>query len=69
MKRGTTTWGKPTAPAATHYVVELSDARLKQLLHLCHPDRHSGSAMSTDVFQWLQEIKKRKGVDTGKPGL
>lgn len=61
MKRGTMTWSKP-APRATSRTVELSDVRLKQLLHLCHPDRHAGSPMSTDVFQWLQEIK-RKGLD------
>lgn len=57
MKRSTTTWGTP-APKLNTRTVELPDARLRQLLSLCHPDRHAGSALSTEVFQWLQEIKR-----------
>ena len=67
MKRSTTTWGTP-APKPNSRTVELPDARLRQLLSLCHPDRHGGSALSTEVFQWLQEIK-RKGLDKEKPVL
>mgnify|MGYP000389071931 CR=1 FL=1 len=57
MKRSTTTWGTPVAKPNSR-TVEISDFRLKQLLQLCHPDRNNGSAMSAEVFQWLQQIKK-----------
>lgn len=57
MKRGTTTWGTPVVKSSAR-TVEMTDFRVKQLLQLCHPDRHHGSAMATEVFQWLQEIKK-----------
>ena len=59
MKRSTTTWGIASLVAKPNTrTVELPDARLRQLLSLCHPDRHAGSALSTEVFQWLQEIKR-----------
>ena len=62
MKRGTVTWGAKSLAVATIRTVELDDTRLRQLIQLCHPDKHNGSAMATEVFQWLQEIK-RKALD------
>jgi hypothetical protein len=33
--------------------------RWRQLLQLCHPDRHDGSATATAVTQWLLQIRAR----------
>lgn len=35
-------------------------ARLRQLIQLCHPDKHNGSATSNEVTQWLLEMRKTK---------
>ncbi len=32
--------------------------RLRQLLQLCHPDKHGGSELAERVTQWLNEIKR-----------
>lgn len=32
--------------------------RLRELLQLCHPDKHAGSALAAKVTQWLNEIKR-----------
>lgn len=58
MKRSTVTWGKATLVTATIHRVDVDEARLRQLIRLCHPDKHNESAMATEVSQWLQEIKK-----------
>jgi hypothetical protein len=63
MKRGTTTWGTPAPAKPSSHTLVITPERMRQLLSLCHPDRHNGSAMSTEVFQWLQE-NKRKVVDS-----
>jgi hypothetical protein len=31
--------------------------RLKQLIQLCHPDRHDSSALATEVSQWLIKLR------------
>lgn len=36
---------------------QITPARLKQLLQLCHPDRHQNSPLSNDVQQWLLQVK------------
>ena len=33
-------------------------ARLRQLLHLCHPDKHNNSRTATEVTQWLLELRE-----------
>jgi hypothetical protein len=61
MKRRTATWGAPTTPAAnSDILVTLTQQRLRQLLQLVHPDRHGGSELSKEVFQWLGEIRCKK---------
>jgi len=39
--------------------VPLDGKRLRQLLQLCHPDRHAGSAASTEATRWLLEQRER----------
>ena len=36
----------------------LDKARVRQLLQLCHPDKHGGSDLAQRVTQWLNEIKR-----------
>jgi len=60
MKRGTTTWGTPAPPKPDNITLVVTPARWRQLLSLCHPDRHDGSATATEVFQWLQQHKRVK---------
>lgn len=38
----------------------LSRARVRQLLQLCHPDKHGGSKTATEITQWLLAIKGGK---------
>jgi hypothetical protein len=52
MKR--TTWGVLPPPDLT----KITEARLRQLCQLCHPDRHGGSKLALEVFHWLQEVRK-----------
>lgn len=47
-----------TAQAAGVTVV-IDAARLKQLLLLCHPDKHGNSERSTEVTRWLIGIKEK----------
>lgn len=61
MKRRTATWGQPSAkPAGGDILVTLTQQRLRQLLQLTHPDRHDGSTLSKEIFQWLQEIRSKE---------
>src|SRR5262245_27543156 len=34
----------------------LDRQRVRQLLQLCHPDRHGGSPLSTEVSKWLNRL-------------
>lgn len=43
--------GRLVAPA----LPRLEPTRLRQLLQLCHPDRHGGSRAATEATQWLLE--------------
>ena len=36
----------------------LDKARVRQLLQLCHPDRHGGSDLAQRVTQWLNDVKR-----------
>ena len=49
-----TTWGRAPAPDIT----KIDQRRLTQLCQLCHPDKHAGSKLATEVFHWLQEVRK-----------
>ncbi len=40
----------------------LDAARIKQLLMLCHPDKHDNSSLSTEITKWLLSQRKTKGV-------
>lgn len=39
-------------------MVEIDANRIKQLLMLCHPDKHSNSELSTEVTKWLTGIRE-----------
>jgi hypothetical protein len=41
----------------------LDPTRIRQLLQLCHPDKHSGSAAATDATRWL--LEQRRVLTTG----
>lgn len=67
MTRKTATWGRPSAAKQSgDILVVLTQRRLRQLLQLTHPDRHEGSELSKDAFQWLGEIKSSKELDKQK---
>lgn len=48
---------KPEAPRAI--VTRLDQARIRQLLMLCHPDRHGNSETSSEVTRWLIDLKQQ----------
>lgn len=43
---------RTVAPAAP-----LDAGRVRQLLQLCHPDRHGGSELAHAVTQWLLKLR------------
>jgi len=50
---------KTTAFAAKPDPRILTERQIRQLLQLCHPDRHDGSALSQQVFDWLRKYPAR----------
>ena len=54
MKRGSVSWGKAAEDPSAFTI-----RRIRQLMQLCHPDKHNGSPLSSEVFMWLQECKMR----------
>lgn len=38
----------------------IPDAKLKQLIFLCHPDKHNNSETANEVTQWLLSLRKKK---------
>jgi len=52
-------WGTATVPEDRVIIIPAS--KLRGLIQLCHPDRHSNSPLSTDMFSYL--IQKRKELD------
>ena len=61
MKRRTTGVQTPAKPT------EIDAAFLRQLLQLCHPDRHNSSPLSVKVFQRLNDISQE--LDKPQAGL
>lgn len=57
--------------AAEHSLIEmdcdgggsLDGNRLMDLIQLCHPDRHKGSALSTRITKWLLDLRDRMRSD------
>lgn len=44
--------------ACPHTASVLDAPRLRQLIQLCHPDRHGGSDAANDATKWLLEARK-----------
>jgi flagellar biosynthesis/type III secretory pathway protein FliH len=44
--------------AAERREARLDEHRARQLLQLCHPDKHGGSRAATEVSQWLNAVLK-----------
>lgn len=40
-------------------LVSIDTTRLRQLLQLCHPDKHSGSKTANDITAWLNRIRRQ----------
>lgn len=36
---------------------EMTKERWRQLVQLCHPDKHHSSVTSIEISQWLNEVK------------
>lgn len=53
--RGTKSASAAPQPAAAPV---LDAGRLRQLLQLCHPDRHGGSALAGEVTAWLLDLRR-----------
>lgn len=50
----------PDTPRESESVqITIDRVRLKQLLLLCHPDKHSNSERASEVTRWLIGIKER----------
>lgn len=39
--------------------VSIPPERMRQLLSLCHPDKHGNSETATDVTRWLLDQRKK----------
>lgn len=35
----------------------IDKTRLRQLIQLCHPDKHGGSPLASEVTQWLNKLR------------
>jgi len=53
----TAVWGMTTV-YPEEIGVQITRSRLRQLIQLCHPDKHNNSAASVDTTQWLLELRK-----------
>lgn len=42
--------------------VNFSDDLIKQLLQLCHPDKHGNSSLSNEVTKWLLSQRKQRSL-------
>ena len=40
----------------------IDEPRMKQLISLCHPDKHNGSESAKEATIWLLEIRKNGGI-------
>lgn len=43
-------------------LVPLDKAHLRELLQLCHPDKHNGSDLAVRVTAWLLDLKREVRV-------
>ena len=34
--------------------------RIEQLIRLCHPDKHDGNSVATEVTQWLLSMRRKE---------
>jgi len=34
--------------------------RIEQLIRLCHPDKHDGHSVATEVTQWLLSMRRKE---------
>jgi hypothetical protein len=66
-KQETGDWGKGASSGErvvyVHLRSEVEDevkGHLFELLQLCHPDKHAGSALANKATQWLNDLRKRK---------
>lgn len=50
--------GEPAA-TAERLGPTLDERRARQLLQLCHPDKHGGSRAATEVSQWLNAALRK----------
>lgn len=60
----TAVWGVTTIVPG-EIGVQITRERLRQLIQLCHPDKHNNSSASVEATQWLLELRKR--LDVKKP--
>jgi hypothetical protein len=58
---------KPASEPPSVPLSELHAARIKQLIQLCHPDRHHGSAAANDATAWLLKIRARLLEGASRP--
>ncbi len=55
----TEVWGQNVPRAAVSIAIMVDRPRLRQLLQLCHPDKHGNSKTSQEVTQWLLEARQK----------
>lgn len=48
----------PTALPAQVAATPIDRARVRQLLQLCHPDKHGGSRLAENVTAWLNDLRR-----------
>lgn len=51
-------WRKSKGLATTTAAPAIEPTRLRQLLQLCHPDKHGGSELANAVTAWLLSLRK-----------
>lgn len=44
---------RSSTPPSNQALNGIDSRRFRQLLHLCHPDKHSNSETATQITQWL----------------
>ena len=54
--------GAVRQPRARIVYSHIDESRMKQLISLCHPDKHNGSESAKEATIWLLEIRKNGGI-------
>lgn len=49
---------REAAPVPAVTATPIEPARVRQLIQLCHPDRHGGSPLAHDVTAWLLGLRR-----------